>query len=193
MAKISSGVNFTSDYFLGNFYTYNRDASKKTNRGNFKNAELSFEDSRALTRATKRLKRNDYSTNINSDDDSDDISESIKSSIEAFATTYNNMIDSGKSSDDDDMKRYMRQLKTLTKNYSDDLDDIGITIESDGKLTVNSELLSMADNDSVSKLFSADSEYLKKSARLAARLNNAAYNDICTQISTKNLHINITI
>lgn len=189
MAKISSGINFTSDYYLGTFYTNNRDASKKSTRGNFSNVELAFEDSRALTRAAKRLKRNDYTTAA----EDGDITESVKASIEAFASTYNNMIESGKGSDDSETKRYLKQLKTLTKKHAEELEDIGITIENDGRLSVNSELLSMADNETVSKLFSPEEEYVKKSLTIASRLNDASFNDILAQINSKNLHINITI
>ena len=103
------------------------------------------------------------------------------------------MIESGKESDDSETKRYVKQLKTLTRKHAEELEEIGITIENDGKLSVNSELLSMADNTAVSKLFSPEEEYVKKSLTIASRLNNAAYNDILAQINTKNLHINITI
>lgn len=189
MAKISSGINLTSDFFINNFYANNRDAGKKSTRGNFSNVELTFEDSRALSRAAKRLKSNNYT----SDSDDDDITETTKSSIEAFVSTYNNMIDSGKNSDDPDTRRYLKQLKNLSKKYSGELEEIGITMENDGKLSVNSDLLSLADNSKVSKLFSKDQEFVQKSQRIASRLNDAAYNDIFTQISTKNVHINITV
>ena len=188
MAKISSGLNLTSDFFINSFYANNRDAGKKSTRGNFSNVELTFEDSRALSRAAKRLKSNEYAS-----DSDDDITETIKSSIEAFVSTYNNMIDSGKQSDDYDTRRYLKQLKNLSKKYSKELEEIGITTENDGKLTVNSDLLSLADNSKVSKLFSKDEEFVQKSQRIASRLNDAAYNDIFTQISTKNVHINITV
>lgn len=189
MAKISSGLNLTSDFFINSFYANNRDAGKKSTRSNFSNVELTFEDSRALSRAAKRLKSNEYV----SDSDDDDITETTKSSIEAFVSTYNNMIDSGKQSDDYDTRRYLKQLKNLSKKYSKELEEIGITMENDGKLTVNSDLLSLADNSKVSKLFSKDEEFVQKSQRIASRLNDAAYNDIFARISTKNAHINITI
>lgn len=191
MAKISSGLNFTSEYFIRNFYSNNRDAGNKSTRSRFSNVELTYEDSRALSRAAKRMKRGDYTTSDTAEND--DISETTKSSIEAFVNTYNNMLDSGRESDDYDTKRYVKQLKALSQKYSDELENIGITVENDGKLSVNSDLLAVADYSSVSSLFSQEQEFVQKTQRIASRLNEAAYNDIFTQISTKNVHINITV
>jgi membrane-associated HD superfamily phosphohydrolase len=197
---ISSGISLSSDYFLRNFYKNNRDVIKSSARSDFSDVELSFEDSRALSRAAKKLRLTDY-TSVNTDyssydddyEEDEDLSDTTKATIEAFVDTYNNAIESGNGSDDHDTERYVKQLKNLTKKYSDELEEIGITIENDGTLTIDDELLSLADNDKLDNLFSYEQEYPRRVISLASKINTAAENDIYSQITTKGLHINISL
>ena len=52
MAKVSSGLSLSSNYFMRNFYANNRNVIKTSGRNDYTKIELSFEDSRALTRAS---------------------------------------------------------------------------------------------------------------------------------------------
>ena len=160
MAKVSSGLSLSTNYFMRNYYANNRDVIKTSGRNDYTKIELSFEDSRALTRASKRLLNNDYGSET--DEKDNDISDTTRSSIEAFVTTYNNAIDSSKTTSSHDTKRYVKQLKALTNKYASELSDIGITVERSGKLTVNEDLLKTANNSKVRKIFSPDQEYSKK-------------------------------
>jgi hypothetical protein len=186
---------------MRNFYKYNRDAIKTSARKDYSNVELAFEDSRALSRAAKRLQRTDYtSTNADYSNDSDyeedddnEVSDTTKATIEAFVNTYNNAIESSKNSDDIDTARYAKQLKNLTKKYSEELEAVGINIENDGTLSIDDELLSLADNDKLSDLFSSETEYPRRVISLASKMNRAAQGDIYSQITTKGLHINISL
>lgn len=194
--KISTGLSLSSDYFMRNFYKDNRDVIKSSNRKSFSNVELSYEDSRALSRAAKRLQRNDYtstSSDSDDDDDEDDLSDTTKASIEAFVETYNNAIESGSDSEDHDTARYIKQMKNLTKNYADELEEIGINIENDGTLSIDDELLSLADNSKLQDLFSSEQEYPRRVISLAAKMNDAVQSDIFSQIYEKGLHINISL
>ena len=67
MAKISSGLTLSTDYFMRNFYKSNRTVSKKNGRSNFSKIELSYEDSRALSRAAKRMLNTDFDTDEDED------------------------------------------------------------------------------------------------------------------------------
>ena len=192
MAKISSGLYLSSDFFLNNFYSNNRNVIKKNNRNDYSKLELSYEDSRALSKAAKRLPQNDYGSK-EEDTKDDNINDTTKASIQAFVSVYNNTLDSGKSSTDYDTQHYIKRLRTMTKNHADELEDIGITIEKDGKLTVNEDLLKISDNSKVEKIFSSDNEFSKQVMKFANKLNFAIQNDIYTQINGKGLHINITM
>ena len=189
MAKISSGLTLSTDYFMRNFYKSNRTVSKKNGRNNFSKIELSYEDSRALSRAAKRMLNTDFDTD---EDEDADIGETMKSKIEAFVNTYNNALETG-DSNDYDTNRYLRQLKTLSRKHSDELSDIGITVEKDGTLTINEDLLKMADNSKVRKVCSSDNDFSQKSLRIAKKLNNAVQNNIFAQVTGTGLRINITL
>ena len=191
MAKVSSGLSLSTNYFMRNYYANNRDVIKNSGRNDYTKIELSFEDSRALTRASKRLLNNDYGSET--DEKDNDISDTTRSSIEAFVTTYNNAIDSSKTTDSHDTKRYLKQLKSLTSKYSSELSEIGITVERSGKLTVNEDLLKTANNSKVRKIFSPDQEYSKKAYSICGKVNNAVRDDIVSQINGKGLHINIAL
>ena len=56
----------------------------------------------------------------------------------------------------------MKQLKNLSKNYADELADIGITVQNIGKLKVNDSALKSTGRYQVSKLFAPDAEYGKQ-------------------------------
>lgn len=191
MAKVSSGLSLSTNYFMRNYYANNRDVIKNSGRNDYTKIELSFEDSRALTRASKRLLNNDYGSET--DEKDNDISDTTRSSIEAFVTTYNNAIDSSKTTDSHDTKRYLKQLKSLTSKYSSELSEIGITVERSGKLTVNEDLLKTANNSKVRKIFSPDQEYSKKAYSICGKFNNDVRDDIVSQINGKGLHINIAL
>lgn len=191
MAKVSSGLSLSTNYFMRNYYANNRDVIKTSGRNDYTKIELSFEDSRALTRASKRLLNNDYGSET--DEKDNDISDTTRSSIEAFVTTYNNAIDSSKTTDSHDTKRYLKQLKSLTSKYSSELSEIGITVERSGKLTVNEDLLKTANNSKVRKIFSPDQEYSKKAYSICGKFNNVVRDDIVSQINGKGLHINIAL
>lgn len=186
--KVSSGLTLTTDYFMRSFYKNNRNAISTSSRKDYTALELSFEDSRALSRAAHRLMSNSY----DAEDDEDDIDDTTKASIEAFVNTYNNALSTG-DTDDHDTKRYMQQLKSLTNKYADDLEDIGISINKNGSLSVNDDLLSLADTSKVRDLFSTENDYSKKAWAISKRLNTAVQNSIYSKITGQGLHINITM
>ena len=174
--KISSGLSLSSSYFMRNFYSENRNAAKKSGRSDYSKTELSYEDSRALTRAVKKITSVDFGSD--KDEKDSDINDSARASIQAFVETYNNTMDTAKSSSDSNTSRYYRQLKKLTGKYADELEDIGISIESNGKLSINDELLKTADNSKARKLLSGDSDFAKKTLTIAKKMNSAIRDDL---------------
>lgn len=188
--KISTALTLNTDFFMRNFYKENRSAIKSSDRNNFSNIELSYEDSRALSRAARRLMKNDYGT---SEDEDADIDDTTRSSIEAFVNVYNNALKTGKDTTDHDTEHYLRQLKTLTKKNADDLEEIGISLEKDGSLSINDELLKMADTSKVRKVFSSENDFTKTVWNLSKKLNISVQNDIYGQVTGNGLRINITM
>ena len=191
MAVVSSGVSLTSNYFMNNFYANNRSVIKATGRNDYTKLELSYEDSRALTRAAKRLLKNDYGSETDEKDTA--ISDTTRSALTAFIDTYNNTIDSSKTSNDHDTKYQIKKLKAYLNKYSDDLEHIGISMESNGKLKINDELLKTAKNSKVRKIFAADQEFSKQFLSLSKKTHTAVENDIYSQINGKGLHVNLAL
>lgn len=191
MAAVSSGVSLSTNYFLNNFYENNRSVSKSSGRSDYTKLELSYEDSRALTRAAKRLLKNDYGSDTDEKDTA--ISDTTRSALTAFVDTYNNTVDSSKTSTDHDTKYQLKKMKAYLHKYSDELEHIGISMESDGKLKINEDLLKTAKNSKVRKIFSSDQEFSKKFLNLSKKAHSAVEGDIYSQINGKGLHVNIAL
>lgn len=191
MAAVSSGVSLSTNYFLNNFYENNRSVSKSSGRSDYTKLELSYEDSRALTRAAKRLLKNDYGSDTDEKDTA--ISDTTRSALTAFVDTYNNTVDSSKTSTDHDTKYQLKKMKAYLHKYSDELEHIGISMESDGKLKINEDLLKTAKNSKVRKIFSSDQEFPKKFLNLSKKAHSAVESDIYSQINGKGLHVNIAL
>ena len=160
MAVVSSGVSLSTNYFMNNFYASNRSVIKTSGRSDYTKLELSYEDSRALTRAAKRLLKNDYGSDTDEKDKA--ISDTTRSALTAFIDTYNNTVDSSKTSTDHDTKYQLKKMKAFLSKHSDDLEHIGVSLESSGKLSINEDLLKSAKNSKVRKIFSADQEFSKQ-------------------------------
>ena len=183
-SRISSGVNLTSNFYLQNFYKYNRNAIKVSTRSDYSKTELSYEDSRALKRAIAKLSSFDYTEDENE--------ENITSTIQAFVKTYNYTIEST-SSDSSDTYRQNRQLKALTQKYGDDLKDLGISIEKDGTLSVSDNILKGASVKEMRKVFSNDSDYVRGVRNIAKRMNSSSYDEVYAQMTGAGGKLNIIL
>jgi hypothetical protein len=182
----TTGVTLSSDFYLSNFYKDNRSARKSSGRSELTSTELSYEDARALRRAVKQLSSFSYSDEENK--------ENIANSISAFASAYNNALSSSGSDSSSDVSRYAKQLKKLASKYSDELSDIGITIEKNGSMTVSTNLLSSASVDSLKKVFSKDNtDLLKTTQQIARRLSSNSYDELYTQLTGNGGNLNITL
>jgi ElaB/YqjD/DUF883 family membrane-anchored ribosome-binding protein len=184
--KISSGVTLTTDFYLSNFYQANRSARKSSGRKELTTTELSYEDARALKRAVNRLGSIDFTDEENIDN--------IYNTISAFADTYNNTLSSTSKSSDADLSKYAKQLKSLAGKYSDELESVGITVEKDGSLTVNEDLLKAKDVDTLKKAFTADdSNFIKTTKSIARKLKNNSYDTLYQEMTGNGGRINITV
>lgn len=180
----SSATALTSTYYMQNFYRSNRNAIKTSYRKDYNQTELTYEDSRALKRAASKLASFDYSEEENGDN--------IVSTIKAFADTYNYALESS-SNKDSDTYRQNRQLKALSQKYGEDLEDLGITIEEDGKLTISENILKASSFEDVKKVFSEESEYVKGIRTIAKRMNAQSYEEIYALMTGTGGRLNIVL
>ena len=174
----------SATYFMRNFYSNNRDAMKSSKRKEYSITELAYDDSTALHRAAKKLKNYKYSDDENTDN--------IRQTVMALVDTYNNSIDSASNSSSTSMKRYAKQLKKLASKYSDELEDIGITINNDGTLKANEELVKKADADTLNSLFGNDNDFTSSLYRVSRQMSSSSYDDYYTSLRTGS-NINLTV
>ena len=172
--RVSSATNLSATYFMRNFYSNNRDAMKSSKRKEYT----------ALHRAAKKLKNYKYSDDENTDN--------IRGTVMALVDTYNNSIDSASNSSSSSMKRYAKQLKKLASKYSDELEDIGITINKDGTLKANEELVKKADADTLNSLFGNDNDFTSSLYRVSRQMSSSSYDDYYTSLRTGS-NINLTV
>lgn len=158
---MGTGTALSSNYYVRNFYISNRDAGTSSKRQNMDSTALSLADSTALRRAIKNLGSSDYSDAQDS---------SIRNSVLAYIQTYNNTLSSAASSSDHTLEHSSRQLKSIAKEYSAELDKIGITVNEDGSLASRESLFKTADISKFKALFSNDSEFMQRTSAYAKRI-----------------------
>lgn len=185
-ATANTAVSLSESYYLRSFYKSNRDAATSSKRSEMTNGTLSKADADALRSAVRKLR------NFNMEDDTDD-GANIYASVSAFLETYNNAISSSGKSSDYNMQRYAKQLKNLAKEYAEELEDIGVTVNSDGTLSKNDNLLKAADVSDIKTLFGEDAKFATKSANYAKRMNAKAADLIYTELTQKGKNINYTV
>lgn len=156
-----AGTSLSANFYLRRFYTANADARTSSKRSSYKDTELSLADGMALRRAVKSLSSFEY-------DKSNE--ENIRSSVSAYISTYNNALSSLGKSDDASLTRNLKQLKNLSREYSRELDKIGITVNADGTLTTRDSLFKTASCEKLEKLFSKDSDYMQRAAACGKRI-----------------------
>ncbi len=185
MASTSTTVHLSSDFFLRKFYDTNRTVFKTSVRSDYSSDELSYADSKALSRATGKLSKSDYTT--------DEKIKELAGMVDAYVTTYNNTISSTSESSDSNQSRQVKQLKKLTAKYEEELKKVGISIEKDGSLRFKKDSITEDDLKDLEQIFSKDSEYMKKSKSYAKRINATAEALLYSQITGSGTQINIIL
>ena len=148
---IQIGASFGKDYFLRSYYSKNRDARKKVTRNNMSSTTKTTADAQALKKALKDLEKMDY-TNTKKDGE-------VYNRMLAFVSTYNNTLESGGESGEK-VRHLQKSMKKITQKYEKQWNELGITLQKDGKMK-------LADN-------SGDKFSLSKLKELFAK-ENASY------------------
>jgi len=185
-ATANTAISLRESYYLRSFYKSNRDAATTSKRSDMSHGKLSQADAQALRTAVRSLR------NFDMEDDTDEGAD-IYASVSAFLKTYNNALDSSGGSNDYSLQRYAKQLKNLAKEYADELEDIGVTVKSDGTLEKNDNLLKAANVSDIRKLFGKDAQFATKSFNYAKRMNIKAADLIYTELTQKGQNINLTL
>lgn len=180
-AIAGTGVSLTISFYKRNFYSDNRNAATSAKRTSYSSTELANADASAIRRAVKKLRSFTFD---------EDNKTNIRNSVSAYVDTINNLMISGKKTGDKQAERYLNSLSSLNSKYSDELDDIGITVNPDGTLTTRSTMFSSASISRFESLFSKDSDYMQKVDSYAKRLQKRTTLLRDTEIRQKNLKEN---
>ncbi len=145
--------------YMNQFYKGNLFAAAKNGRTGQSPNSLAAADMKAVRKAVRQLGEYDYEEGDG---------EELVNKVQAFVSTYNNYMDSAKGIEDEDAQRYLKQLKKMTKEFAGELDDIGITVQSTGKLAVDKKTLQSTGRYQVSRLFGSDAQF---SVQLEKQMN----------------------
>lgn len=162
---MSTTINYSYDYYLRNLYSSNRFARKAENRSGMKSKELIQADSDAARKITEKLKDLEYS--------SDNATE-ILTNTKMFIETYNNLMESTGSSDSDNIDKLRTQMKQFTKNNKDELESLGISINSTGKLSLDKTKFGACSPSKIERFFGKDSEFMDSVRNYSLKTKRAA-------------------
>ncbi len=112
--------------------------------------------------------------------DSTEIVESVKTLVESYNDLLDKLSDSTSAID----SYYLKALQKLLSSNSDELSALGITIGSDGSLSVDEDVLGEASVEDLEAMFGADSSFMDSLASLSAKVEDSAAAQIESTSST---------
>ncbi len=138
-------------FLYNRYYSPNREMRLSSTRENSTNHDVVSADTSALTKALDALDELDF------EDKEADNTKKIYNTIMSFVDTYNNAIDSAGDSETRGVSSKVGKMRQALKEYSKELEEIGISVKNSGKLTVDKAELKKATLSKVKKVFSKDS------------------------------------
>lgn len=195
-------LNFLSDYaslkngsygkLLKTYYNMEQNsgtgtANKKSNSNDVldrileeqKNPKISKEAQKAnaeLTTGLSSLKNSvsalQNSTTYEDTANGQSASGKVVSAMKAYVSDYNNVVDAARGSTLTNKTAYVANIMRSTATNADKLSEVGITVDANGKLSINEEKLKTADISKVQELFSAD-DIMSYGSTVASRLRFA--------------------
>lgn len=104
----------------------------------------------------------------------EDIMDHVRGMVEA----YNNTLDQLKNSDSGLNRFYMEELRSYVTSHSETLKAAGVTAKSDGKLSIDEDVLKKADLETLGQAFGSESGFTDKVGYVAGRVaENAKASD----------------
>ncbi len=127
-------------------------------------------EAKGLKDAADAFKDEDLWKKTNGEYDTD----KIVSAIKTFANEYNDVIEQSGKVNASDVASDTRFMMSLTSTMSNSLSKIGITVGTDGKLSVNEDTLKEANMTKVKALFSDEYSYSGQVSQKAGSIENSA-------------------
>lgn len=140
--------------------------------GTFENTALSKMRTEAseLKKAAESFDKDELFKQDNGEYDMDKISSNLKN----FAKEYNDVLEQSRKAGSREVAQQTGFMTGLSKTMSEALSKVGVTFDSNGKMSVDEETLKKADAKSVKTLFSGSYSYASQIAQKAGAINSAA-------------------
>lgn len=122
---------------------------------------------------TKKDITNDDGT-VTNDYDKD----AIYSAVNSFAKSYNDTLDAADKSSNQNITGVASNMTSLTSTMKNALSKIGVSVGTDGKLSVDEDALKSADVKSIKSLMNGNTSYAKQIENFAGKLTNASTNQL---------------
>lgn len=143
--------------------------TKKSARQEAAKPKLIFSDTSALRKGIKALADEDYGDE--DEDDSKITKADFYKKMKAFADSYNYTVESSSSYSTKDTREALRKMKKLVNQYSDDLDNLGVTFDDDGYMTLSESAFDNIDEAKFESSFGKDSDFMNQLDSIAKKLN----------------------
>ena len=165
-----SSYTVTNNMYLRNLYK-STDSSlvKGSNRKEASKPKLIIADTTALQKGISSLADEDYG---DPDEEDEEITKAnFYKKMKAFADAYNNTLDSSSSYKTSKYaKNATKQIKSLVSQYSDELDDLGVSLDDDGYMTLSDSAFDNIDEADFEGTFGKDSEFMMSLNSIAKKL-----------------------
>jgi len=102
----------------------------------------------------------------------------IHSKLSSFVDKYNDVVNSGAESDNDTVLRNVLNMTNTSSNYKKQLENAGITINSDNTLSIDKDALKEGDMASIKTLFGSTSNFMKQMDAYATNVASQAASDV---------------
>ncbi|SCW54976.1 hypothetical protein SAMN02910400_01256 [Lachnospiraceae bacterium C10] len=168
-ATMGTNLNITNNVYLRSLYRGNADLSKKDARKEAKKEAVAFADTNALVRGAKVLTSQAYS----GDDRLDSKASKAKFYLQmkSFSDAYNYTMDSADQLGTVDAKKALKEMKSLRKDYKDELEELGVTFDEKGYMNLSSSAFDNIDKEEFEEMFGEDSQFLKELTKISKKLN----------------------
>lgn len=98
----------------------------------------------------------------------------IADAVKNFAKEYNDVVDQAGKVNSTDISKSTGYMKSMTSTMSKSLAKIGVTVGTDGKLSVDEEALKKAKTSNIKSLFSGATSYGAQTANRASEISREA-------------------
>ena len=101
----------------------------------------------------------------------------VYSAVSDFVSDYNSVVEKGKETDSKALIRGAEGLVSLAKDYEKELNEMGITIDKNNKLTMDKDTFMKTDISKVKDLFNGQNSFSYLTSVRAVSMANTAYSE----------------